>query len=426
MIRWLTVVGALVLLTVCASDVAAQEPNPTAEAVRVFLDCQGCDVTFLRQSIDWINWVRDRDVAQVHVFITSRSSAAALEYTVEFLGREEFVGQDQVFTLRVSVTDTVDERRRNLARTVRMGLARYAVQTSAGTVLDVQPRAQQRRGVARPQNDPWNFWIMSIGTTGALNGEASIHGRSVSVSPSANRTTEAWKISLRADARHAESSFEFEDGTSFESVTGSTDGGFQAIKSLGDHWGLGVGGHVQRSTFYNLRPSYRLAAALEYNIFPYGESSQRALTFTYFTGPTWLEYEEETIFRANREMLVSQGVLLSLDLNRPWGSSSIDIQARHFVGKPSQHRLSFSATLDYRVVRGLGITVFGDYSVVRDQRFLPKRSASDEEILLRRRALATGFNFVASFGLTYTFGSIFNSTVNSRLTGASGRFERIF
>ena len=88
--------------------------------------------------------------------------------------------------------------------------------------------------------------------------------------------------------------------------------------------------------------------------------------------------------------------------------------------------MTTSGSLNYRVVRGLGIFISGDYSLVRNQRYLAKRGASDEEVLVRRRALATRSSVSVSLGLTYTFGSIFNSTVNTRLTGASGRFEQIF
>ena len=312
-----------------------------------------------------------------------------------------------------------------MARVIRVGLARYAVETSAGGALDVQPVIVSR-GVARPEDDRWNFWIFSLGMNGSYSGESRQKFLSLAPSAAANRTTADWKISIRADENYSKSTFEFGDGTSFEDITRNLDAGFQMVKTLGDHWGGGVGGDFQHSTFYNLNPSYRGAAALEYNVFPYAQSSQRAWTFAYFTGATRFNYEEETIFNVLHETLVNHGGLMQLDLRRPWGSSSIDVVALQFAREPSQYSLTTSGSLNYRVVRGLGIFISGDYSLVRNQRYLAKRGASDEEVLVRRRALATSSSVSVSLGLTYTFGSIFNSTVNTRLTGSSGRFEQIF
>ena len=52
--------------------------------------------------------------------------------------------------------------------------------------------------------------------------------------------------------------------------------------------------------------------------------------------------------------------------------------------------------------------------VFLDQLFLPKVGLSDEEILLQLQDLATDSRYSFSFGLSYTFGSIFNNVVNPR------------
>jgi hypothetical protein len=52
--------------------------------------------------------------------------------------------------------------------------------------------------------------------------------------------------------------------------------------------------------------------------------------------------------------------------------------------------------------------------------YLPKGEASDEEVLVRRRQLATNYLYFAEFGISYSFGSIFNNIVNPRMSGNSG------
>jgi len=53
-------------------------------------------------------------------------------------------------------------------------------------------------------------------------------------------------------------------------------------------------------------------------------------------------------------------------------------------------------------------------SRIRDQLSIPARGATDEEVLLRLRRLESGYEYGASFSMTYTFGSIFSSIVNPR------------
>ncbi len=58
--------------------------------------------------------------------------------------------------------------------------------------------------------------------------------------------------------------------------------------------------------------------------------------------------------------------------------------------------------------------LFGSIARIKDQIFLPKEGATDEEILVRRRALGTDYRYFMNVSLSYTFGSIFNNIVNPR------------
>ena len=104
----------------------------------------------------------------------------------------------------------------------------------------------------------------------------------------------------------------------------------------------------------------------------------------------------------------------------------MNLEAVHFLQYPSDYNLELNGSLDYRIVRGLNLNLWGGIESVRSQRFLPIGGASDEEVLLERRALATDFRFRAGLGLSYTFGSIYNNVVNSRLSGRRSGFHEIF
>jgi hypothetical protein len=70
--------------------------------------------------------------------------------------------------------------------------------------------------------------------------------------------------------------------------------------------------------------------------------------------------------------------------------------------------------VEVRVFRGFSLNADVTYARVRDQLSIPARGATEEEILLRRRQLQTSYEFNLEFGVTYRFGSIFNSVVNPR------------
>jgi hypothetical protein len=83
----------------------------------------------------------------------------------------------------------------------------------------------------------------------------------------------------------------------------------------------------------------------------------------------------------------------------------------------SQYRLGVFGGVEVRLFKGFSLEVSGDYARVRDQRNLPKAGASDEEILVRMKELATGYRYYFSVGISYSFGSIFNNVVNPRFGG---------
>ena len=67
-----------------------------------------------------------------------------------------------------------------------------------------------------------------------------------------------------------------------------------------------------------------------------------------------------------------------------------------------------------QLVRGLSLDVEGFASRVRDQLSLPRRGATAEEVLLQLRELQSGYEVFFNFGVTYSFGSLFNNIVNPR------------
>ncbi len=231
--------ASLVIFTVSAGVPAvAQDADPsTQQALRIFLDCQrGCDLDYLRREITFVNYVVDRRDAQVHVLGTAERSGAGIRYTFDFIGLEEFEGNDIRHLYSASRTDTRDETRAGIAQVLRVGFVHYAIDTPLARQIAIVPvdgGAEQEPIMAQPEDDPWNFWVFRVSTQSKASGEASRTQRFVEGEFSANRTTEQWKIRISTDHEYSDRTDELSFGQ-FKSVMKENDVDGQVVKSLGN------------------------------------------------------------------------------------------------------------------------------------------------------------------------------------------------
>lgn len=402
-----------------------------ADALRIFLDCGPCDDDFLRREITFVNYVRDRRDAQVHVLVTRETTGGGgRAWTLDFYGLETFEGQDDQLVFYTTQDDTDDSERQALARTLRLGLVRYAVQTRVGQELDVIASspdfiAGARQSNAQPDDDPWNFWVFRTRFRMYADAEERDETRSIATSFSANRTTDVWKIRLGVNANYREDTYELTDST-FTNIRRNNALDARFVKSVGDHIGLGFGGSAVTSSFRNQDLTLRIAPAIEYNFFPYSESTRRQFTVSYSAGYNSFHYDEATIFGKLEEQRVNHALQTSFEVNEPWGESDVTVEFSQFLDNAEQRRLVIFGEIDIRLFRGFFLNFEGHSSLIRDQIYLPRRNATDSEILVRQRQLATDYEWEFRIGLTYSFGSIFNNVVNSRFAGSSGGFIRSF
>ena len=118
----------LLVIGFIAFNTAAARGQDTAAAPRlnVYLDCQTsyCDFDFFRTELTLVNWVRDRQVADVHLLVTTQTTCAGgSEFTVNFIGLRQFTGMADTLRYVSPPAATDDERRRGLGRVFRLGLA---------------------------------------------------------------------------------------------------------------------------------------------------------------------------------------------------------------------------------------------------------------------------------------------------------------
>ena len=426
--------GVLAIVLGAGIAGAAQEPREPngADLLRVFLDCGPCDDEYLRREITFVNYVRDRRDAQVHVLVTRENTGGGGDaWTLDFYGIDEFTGMDDQLVFYTTQDDTDDSERRALAQMLRLGLVRYAAQTPLGQQLQVATSPSggalgaRRVANAQPEDDPWNFWVFRTRLNMFFDAEERESRQSISGSVSANRDTEMWKMRVGFFTNYREDTFELTDST-FSNVRRSSSLDARFVKSVGEHVGIGFGGSAISSNFRNQDLTLRGAPAIEYNFFPYSESTRRQFTVTYTAGYNAFRYIEPTIFDRMDEHRTNHAVQSSFLVNEPWGESELTLEFSQFLDEPDQRRLVLYGEIDIRLFRGFFLRIDADSSLIRDQIYLPRRDATDAEILVRQRQLATDYEWQFRIGFTYSFGSIFNNVVNSRFAGSSGGFTRAF
>ena len=410
--RYLT--GLFICFLILVSPSLAQQ----TEAVRVFLDCNRCDRSYIRQEVSFVDYVRDKEDADVHMLITRQTTGSGgTEFTLRFIGRSEFSGQDNTLIYVSPNSDTQDEERIGLVRYIKIGLIPYVSETSAIDNLDIIYDDKDVLQTSVEENK-WNNWVFELGGNAFFNGEESRNSLFLSGGVSADRVTEDWKINLGYDYDYNRRAFTDEDslGNNITDVFITRGQRFDGrlVKSISNHWSAGIFTEAFSSSRNNIDLSLQASPALEYNIFPYREYAQREISFLFLVSSSYFDYDELTIFNERSEFLIKPQIRSRMDFTQPWGEIEGRLNLSAFMHDFSKNRVDLRLEFDFRVFRGLDLSIDGRYSLINDQLSIPKGDISDAEQLLNLRQQLTSYSFGGSIGIEYSFGSIYNNVVNPR------------
>lgn len=395
-----------------------------SQRLRVYLDCFDCFPEYLRDEIDFVDFVRQPQDADVHLLSSSTpTGGGGREVALRFVGVGRFAGVDRTLRVLSLAADTENTRRRNVLRTVVVGLLAYLAQEGLPPDVDIDvsttKAARERR--AAPADDPWNLWVFSVRGSSEINAEESQREWTWNFDATADRETEAWKISFGVGWEQQREEFDLDEDRPLKVTRRERSADWFAARSLGPHWSVGVDGRLESSTFGNTRFSSETAPAVEFSVYPYSEYATRQIRIQYSLGVSHSRYNEITLFGRFEDTLGRHEFSLNLDRREPWGSLRAGFQFSQFLHDTRFYRMEVDGELSLRIVRGLELDLEGSASRIRDQLALPRRGATPEEVLLRLRELRSGFDVSFDIGLSYTFGSIYNNIVNPRF-GRRRRF----
>lgn len=396
-----------------SQETASTSDTLRKDALNVYMEA----TDYIRKEIPYVNYVRDIKDAGVYIISTTqRTGSGGYEYTYFLVGQNENAGMSDTISFVSSPDETRDEIRIREVRTLKMGLMRYVAKTPLSKYMNISFSEPLSETVS---SDKWNSWVYRAQIYGYLNGEKSYKSTYLNGSVSANRVTEEWKINLRARYNYNIDQFDI-DGDIIKSENNSTSFNSLIVKSISDHWSYGGTFYLGSSSYSNLDLALSIMPGIEYDLYPYSESTRRQLRFLYSIGYAFANYTDTTIYNKTEEGHFQQSISAAYEVVQKWGSIDLNLNYSNYLYDWSKNNLSIYGGVDWRIVKGLSINFGVSASLIHDQLGLVKGGATTEEVLLRRKELATQFQYFGSFGLTFTFGSIYNNVVNPRFGNSGG------
>ena len=382
----------------------------------VFLDCQmRCFSDYLKQEITFVNYKFERQGADVYVLLTSqRASAGAEEIQLIF----QYDGYNNLTSDTISYIKEANISNNNerelLKKSLKKGLLVALTQTSLLDDITYNLPVDTSTSVSETIDDPWNYWSFNTSMNLNVNGEKSFSEQRYFLRFSASQVTEDHKIISSSWYDFNKSKFTLSDGEEVKSQNKRYRSFFQYVKSISDHWSVGVRSLAGSSSFSNTDFEFFLRPAIEYNLYPYSENITRRLTFLYSAGLVHQNYTEVTIFDKLKETLARHSLDIEYQITQKWGDINMDIEFDQYLHDLELYSISFNPNVELNIIKGLRLNFGGFFSFVGDRISITKEEISDQDIILQNRQLNTSYSYFSYFGFNYRFGSANNNIVNPR------------
>ena len=418
----------LLALLLIAISGTVQSQNTDTSKLKVFIDCRtGCDFNYIKTEINIVDFVLNRTVADEHILITSQGNGTGgAQYKLELFGQNRFEGYTDTVVFFVKPNTTPSERREIMVQYLMIGLTPMIAKTPYAQNIKISMKAGGALG--RPafesdKHDKWNFWVYRISARGDFSADRVYKNSILSSNFSANRTTDKLKVEFNANWSLRNSVYTYRSARDTNRyVVKNTDYGLHhnIVRAFSPHWSYGYQASISKSTFSNIKNRVYVNPAIEYNFYDYKEVNNRFFVVRYGLDVNYSHYFDTTIFNKIQETLYGHRFSAAIILNKKWGTFNSGAFYRNYFHDWKLKSMGINANADVRVTGGLSFFVNVNASVVKNQISLVKGGATEQEVLTRKRQLASNYNYSTSFGLAFRFGSIVNNFVNPRFDGYGG------
>jgi len=385
------------------------------DAPKIFLVCDYCDQNYYKNEITFLNFVRDRRLADIVILLrTINTGNGGTEFTLEFSGENNFKEITTTEKFNAIPNQSNGEIREGIRDAIKKGVLPYLLKSNLASKINYSITGLENTTNADQVKDKWNLWLFSI--DGNLYGSGQAYSKQLNVFSNFNANRTSQKNRFETGIFHSGNfqTYEVDDSTTISSYINNIGAySFDAI-SLGKHAALGYFSTYYASTVQNLKNSTSFYPSIEYNVFPYDEATKRRLTFNYRVGARYVDFFTPTYLDKLNEWYFLHSLVVSYRQVEKWGSLNCDIGSFQYFHKQKYYRVNISPNVSLNVAKGLNINLGGNFSVVNDQYFLKKDEVSQEDILLGQAQLKSNFSYFFYSGISYNFGSIYNNVVNVR------------
>ncbi len=393
-------------------------------AVKIFMDCEDCDMNYIRQEIPYINYVRDVREAQVFILVTGQDAGSGgRQYTFTFNGQGTFRGMNDTLAFTSSPDQTRTVIRKKLTDLLKIGLMRYVARTPLIDKIDIIHSEELE---SEEVIDRWNNWVFEISTEPQYEAEEA--NKRLELRNSLNIRKITPEIKLEAEIDHFYNREKFIENVNTDSAKSTTyvtsefsmDNLF--VKSLGEHWSAGIKWGLGSSTRENYGFLMGILPSVEYDIYPYSEATHRQLRILYSAGYQFNNYIDTTIFNKIKDNLGIQMLNIAFQVQKKWGYINLLLTGTNYFHDFSKNKIELMCSINLRIFKGLSLQIEGGIAHINDQLNLKKGDISEAERLLQLRELATKYRIEGGIEITYTFGSIYNNIVNPRFSSDDFHF----
>ena len=379
--------------------------------LKVFLDCN-CDENYLKQNTSFLEYVRDQDLADIEIFILDvYTPTGSRSFEINIDGNNIYHEISTSSKVVGYSNDTSSTLRDKLLNKVKLALIPFLDKGGYNIKIDVDSNLDDYS----TNDDKWKNWVFKLSGSYNNDKEETRKTNRYEIEFEIDKLTPEWRIGIDFSRSESNRNF-FSNDNIYTSNRKTTSLRARVVRSVSNHFSLGafVGGF--QNTYENIDFQRYIMPAIEYSLFPYEDVLSREVTLAYRIGTGKRNYIEKTIYGYTKQIVYPHGLTLNVKFRKKWGNISSYVRGDQFLNDGTKKRLSLRSSLDIRVFEGLAVRFSSNINLIRDQYNLAASSTSSiEDLLLQQRQIATDYKTSFSVGLSYTFGSIYNSVINTRL-----------
>ena len=378
--------------------------------LKAYIECR-CDENYLKQETSFLEYVRDQDLADIEIFVRDeRNPTGSRSFEIKIDGNNDY---EEISSITVAVgyaNDTSSTLRDKLLNKLKLALVPFLDKGNYNLKVDIDSNFEDLSN----NDDKWKNWVFELSGSYNNDKEESRQTNRYEIEFEIDKLTEDWRIGMELKRNESNRKFFSEDDV-YTSNRKSTSFNGRIVRSISDHFSAGAFFGLYQNTYENVDLNRYIAPAIEYSFYPYEDVLSKEVTLAYRIGVGKRDYIEKTIYGFEKQKLSSQTLSLNIRFRQKWGNISSYLNATQFLNDGSKKRFSLRSDLDIRVYEGLAVRLSGNINLIREQYNLAAGSTSIEDLLLQQRQIATDYRTNFSVGLSYTFGSIYNSIINTRL-----------